>query len=166
MPHDPPSPAVTAPSRHVEGPGTTRRLAVEMALSGLTGPALIVADDAAVAGLAPAWAAAFADAEWVHRVLVFGGTASRREVDAIAAEAGSLGATVIVGAGSQAVIDAALAAAAARALPAVACPTDMSGIAATANTTTTAGASPASCPRLVLVDTEVSGTRPSGSSHG
>jgi glycerol dehydrogenase-like iron-containing ADH family enzyme len=164
MPHDPPS---SVSPRCVQGPGVTSRLAAAMQASGLADPVLIVADDPAVARLAPVWQAAFAEARWTHRVLVFGGTVSRREVDAITAEAGSLGAAVIVGAGTTTVLDAALAAAAAVGLPAVVCPTDPASAApSAASAARGAEAPPAPSPCLVLIDTDVTGPRPSGAPHG
>ena len=74
------------------------------------GPALIVADAATVTRQAPAWAAAFASAGRVHRVVVTpGGPAAARGV---VAEARSLGAGVILAAGPAPVIAAARKAAA------------------------------------------------------
>jgi glycerol dehydrogenase-like iron-containing ADH family enzyme len=164
MPHESRS---FASSSCVQGPGVTRRLAAEMQAAGLADPALIVADDAAVARLAPIWQAAFAEVRWTHRVLVCGGTVSRHEIDAITAEAGSLGAASIVGVGSPAVLDAALSAAAAVGLPAVACPTDQPSEApGPAFASSGAGTPPAPSPRLVLIDTDVTGPRPPGAPHG
>ena len=65
---------------------------------GPAGPVLIVADNAAIARLAPRWAARFAAIGRVYRVrlLSFG---SPSEIAAVAAEARSLPATVILAAG-------------------------------------------------------------------
>lgn len=86
-----------------------------LAARGLAGPVLVVADAAAIAAHAPAWAAAFAGAGIAHRVVVAG-------VDVAAAAAG-LGARVVVAAGS-AEADAARAAAA-LGIPAVAVVTNV-----------------------------------------
>jgi glycerol dehydrogenase len=112
-----------APSRYVQGEGATERLAGEMAVLGLHGPVLVVAGGSAVAALAPVWAAAMSAAGWHHRVRTFGGECTAAEIDALVAEARSLGAKVIVGAGGGKCLDAARAAAAATGLPFVSCPT-------------------------------------------
>jgi glycerol dehydrogenase len=112
-----------SPLRYVQGPGVSRQLATEMRAVGLEGPVLIAAGSAAIASLAPAWADSFAEAGWTHRVFAFGGESSRREIAAIAAEASAFGARAIVGAGGGKTLDAARAAAAARGLPFVSCPT-------------------------------------------
>jgi glycerol dehydrogenase len=112
-----------APSRYVQGEGVTDRLAVEMAVLGLGGPVLVVGGRSAVEALAPRWAAAMTTAGWHHRVRVFGGECTAAEIDAIAAEAVSLGASGIVGAGGGKCLDAARAAAAHERLPFVSCPT-------------------------------------------
>jgi glycerol dehydrogenase len=112
-----------APLRYVQGDGVTQRLAVEMAVLGITGPVLVVGGRSAVAALAPAWAQAMAAAGWNHRVRVFGGECTAVEIEALAAEARSLGARAIVGAGGGKCLDASRAAAAAVALPFVSCPT-------------------------------------------
>lgn len=111
------------PLRYVQGDGVTARLADEMAVLGLAGPVLVVGGGSAVGMLAPVWAAAMATAGWHHRVRVFGGECTAAEIDALAAEAGSFGARVIVGAGGGKCLDAARAAAAAVCLPFVSCPT-------------------------------------------
>ena len=112
-----------APSRYVQGEGVTARLAVEMAVLGLHGPVLVVAGGSAVAALAPVWATAMSAAGWHHRVRTFGGECTAAEIDALVAEARSLGAGAIVGAGGGKCLDAARAAAAATRLPFVSCPT-------------------------------------------
>ncbi len=112
-----------SPLRYVQGPGVSRQLATEMRAVGLEGPVLIAAGSAAIASLAPAWADSFAEAGWTHRVFAFGGESSRREIAAIAAEASAFGGRAIVGAGGGKTLDAARAAAAARGLPFVSCPT-------------------------------------------
>lgn len=78
---------------------------------GLGGPVLVVADDDAIAAHAPAWAASFAAAGILHRVVVAG-------VDIVAAAAG-LDARVIVAAGTAPARAAAKAAAVALGLPIV-----------------------------------------------
>jgi len=112
-----------APLRYVQGPAAMTRLAAEMEAVGLAGPVLVVAGSGTIGRLAPTWAAAFAEQGWVHRVLAFGGESSRREIAAIVAEATSLGARAIVGAGGGKVLDAARSAAAALRLPFVSVPT-------------------------------------------
>lgn len=112
-----------APLRYVQGEGVTTRLAAEMAAVGLAGPVLVVSGGSAVGELAPVWAAAMAEAGWHHRVRTFGGECTAVEIDALAAEARSLGAGTIVGAGGGKCLDAARAAAAAVGRPFVSCPT-------------------------------------------
>jgi glycerol dehydrogenase len=73
--------------------------------------------------LAPVWAASMAAAGWQHRVRLFGGECTAAEIDALAAEARSLGARSLVGVGGGKCLDAARAAAAAGNLPFVSCPT-------------------------------------------
>jgi glycerol dehydrogenase len=104
-----------------------------------------------------------AAAGWHHRVRVFGGECTAAEIDAVAAEARSLGATVIVGAGGGKCLDAARAAAAAVGVPFVSCPTVASTDAPTSALSvvyTAAGAAESyqihgRNPDLVLVDTGV-----------
>jgi len=112
-----------SPLRYVQGAGATRRLGAELAAVGLEGPVLIVAGATPIARLAPLWAASLGDAGLNHRVRLFGGESSRREITAIVGEAQSLGARTIVAAGGGKVIDAARSAAAALRLPFVSCPT-------------------------------------------
>jgi glycerol dehydrogenase len=112
-----------APSRYIQGEGVTARLAIEMAVLGLHGPVLVVAGGSAVAALAPVWEAAMSAAGWHRRVRTFGGECTTAEIDALVAEARSLGAGAIVGAGGGKCLDAARAAAAAISLPFVSCPT-------------------------------------------
>jgi glycerol dehydrogenase-like iron-containing ADH family enzyme len=137
MPHDPSPPEFRAVPRVVESTGATRQIAAAMRATGLADPVLVVAADGDIASLAPAWADAFAEAAWTHRVFGFGGGSSPREIAAIAAEAASLGATAIVGVGDA--IEAAAAAAAAGGCRFVACPTG--------------GPIPRCSPDLVVVDT-------------
>jgi len=123
-PADAPLPAVfCAPLRYVQGPGVSGQIAAQMRAVGLSGPVLVVAGNSAIARLAPGWAAAFAAAGWTHRVRLCGGESSRREIAALAAEAASLSACVIVAAGGGKTLDAARAAAAARQIAFVSCPT-------------------------------------------
>lgn len=112
-----------APLRYVQGEGASSRLAAEMALVGLSGPVLVVGGRSAVAALAPVWAEGMAAAGWHHRVRSFGGECTAAEIDDLSAEARSLGARAIVGAGGGKCLDAARAAAAATGLAFVSCPT-------------------------------------------
>jgi glycerol dehydrogenase len=152
-----------APLRYVQGPGAMRRIGEEMLAVGLEGPALFVAGGSSIGLLAPTWAAALDRIGWTHRVRLFGGESTFREIEAIAAEAKNLGARVIVGAGGGKVLDAARAAAAAVRLPFVSCPTICSTDAPTSALSviyTEAGVAESyqihrRSPDLVLVDTEV-----------
>ena len=65
---------------------------------GPAGPVLIVADNEAIARLAPRWAARFAAIGRVHRVRLLS-LGSPAEIAAVVAEARSLPATVILAAG-------------------------------------------------------------------
>lgn len=123
-PANPPLGAVfCSPLRYVQGPGMSGQIAVQMRAVGLSGPVLVVAGNSAIARLAPVWAEAFAEAGWTHRVRLCGGESSRREIAALAAEAAGLSARVIVAAGGGKTLDAARAAAAARQIAFVSCPT-------------------------------------------
>lgn len=140
-----------------------RRIGEEMLAVGLEGPALFVAGGSVVGMLAPTWATALERIGWTHRVRLFGGECTRAEVESLAAEAGSLGARTIVGAGGGKVLDAARAAAAALRLPFVSCPTICSTDAPTSALSVIYDAAGAAesyqihrrSPDLVLVDTEV-----------
>jgi len=112
-----------SPLRYVQGVGAMRRLGAEIVAVGLEGPVLIVAGATPIARLAPTWAAALDAVGMSHRVRLFGGESSRREIAAIAEEAKSLGARTIVAAGGGKVLDAARSAAAGLRLPFVSCPT-------------------------------------------
>ena len=112
-----------APLRYVQGAGATLAIGREMLAVGLQGPALFVAGPTAIEQLAPTWAIAMKEIHWTHRVRVFAGESSRREIQAIVAEAANLKARVIVGAGGGKVLDAARAAAAATQIGFVSCPT-------------------------------------------
>lgn len=161
-----------SPLRYVQGPEATGQLAAEMQRTGLAGPVLVVAGNAAVAQLAPSWARSFAEVGWTHRVRLFGGESSRGEIAAIVAEVQSLGGRVIVAAGGGKVLDAARAAAAATALPFVSCPTICSTDAPTSalsviyhDSGPSAGSVEAyeihrRSPDLVLVDTSVIAASP------
>jgi glycerol dehydrogenase len=156
-----------SPLRYVQGAGAMRRLGAEMVAVGLEGPVLIVAGSTAIARLAPTWAAALDDAGMSHRVRLFGGESSRREIAAIVDEAKSFGAHAIVAAGGGKVLDAARSAAAALRLPFASCPTICSTDAPTsalsviyADTGPARGSVEAyeihrRSPDLVLVDTQV-----------
>ena len=156
-----------SPLRYVQGAGAMRRLGSEMVAVGLEGPALVVAGATPIARLAPIWAAALEDVGMSHRVRLFGGESSRREIAAIMEEARSLNARTIVAAGGGKVLDAARSAAAALRLPFVSCPTVCSTDAPTsalsviyADTGPGRGSVEAyeihrRSPDLVLVDTQV-----------
>jgi glycerol dehydrogenase len=156
-----------SPLRYVQGAGAMRRLGAEMAAVGLEGPALIVAGATPIARLAPVWAAALDEVGIGHRVRLFGGESSRREIAAIVEEARSLGAHTIVAAGGGKVIDAARSAAAAMRLPFVSCPTICSTDAPTSALSVIYADTGSECgsveayeihrrsPDLVLLDTQV-----------
>lgn len=152
-----------APLRYVQGDGVTERLAVEMAVLGISGPVLMVGGRSAVTTLVPVWAAAMATAGWQHHVRTFGGECTAAEIDALVTEARSRGARAIVGAGGGKCLDASRAAAAAVGLPFVSCPTVASTDAPTSALSvvyTAAGAAESyrihgRNPDLVLVDSGV-----------
>jgi glycerol dehydrogenase len=134
-----------------------------MSLMGLGGPVLVVAGRSAVAALAPVWAASMAAVGWQHRVRVFGGECTAAEIDALVAEARSLGGRALVGVGGGKCLDAARAAAATLRLPFVSCPTVASTDAPTSALSVVYSASGAveeyrihgRNPELVLVDSGV-----------
>ncbi len=156
-----------SPLPYVQGAGAMRRLGAEMAAVGLEGPALIVAGATPIARLAPVWAAALDEVGIGHRVRLFGGESSRREIAAIVEEARSLGAHTIVAAGGGKVLDAARSAAAAMRLPFVSCPTICSTDAPTSALSVIYADTGSECgsveayeihrrsPDLVLLDTQV-----------
>ncbi len=162
-----------APLRYVQGAGATRALGREMLAVGLQGPALFIAGPTAIEQLAPTWAVAMEEIHWTHRVRVFAGESSRREIQAIVAEAANLKARVIVGAGGGKVLDAARAAAAATQISFVSCPTICSTDAPTSALSVIYAADGPNCgevevyeihkrsPDLVLVDTRVIAQSPS-----
>lgn len=92
-------------------------LAQALQAAGHGAPVLIVADNAAIAAHAPAWAGSFAALGWRHRVRLSDGPADEREADTIADECRSLGARTLVAAGGTATRAAARAAAARTATP-------------------------------------------------
>jgi len=103
-------------------------LVAELCAAGHRGPILIVADNTAIARGGPAWAGALAARGWLHRVRVSTGidgddSALAAEAEALALEAHTLQATVIIGVGDRATCAAARAAAAWAGLPAVVRPT-------------------------------------------
>ena len=112
-----------SPLLYVQGPDLTDRLADELESVGLSGPALVVAGNRVIGLLAPRWAESFASRGWVHRVRVFGGECTQHEVEQIVLESESLQAAVLIGCGGGKVLDAVRAAAAARKVPFVSCPT-------------------------------------------
>ncbi|MFM8414827.1 MAG: hypothetical protein ACKOCX_08885 [Planctomycetota bacterium] len=67
----------------------------------MTGPILVVADNEAIARLAPRWAEQFAAAGRLHRVRL-AGAPSDREIERLASEARSLAAVAIAAAGGDA----------------------------------------------------------------
>jgi len=152
-----------SPLRYVQGEGVTTRLAAEMAVIGLAGPVLVVAGRSATKELAAVWGAAMSAAGWHHQVRVFGGECTAAEIDAISAEARTLGAKALVGAGGGKCLDAARGAAAAVGMPFVSCPTVASTDAPTSALSvvyTAAGTAEAyrihgRNPDLVLVDSGV-----------
>ena len=156
-----------SPLRYVQGAGAMRRLGAEMVAVGLEGPALVIAGATPIARLAPIWAAALDEVGIGHRVRLFGGESSRREIAAIVEEARSLGARTIVAAGGGKVLDAARSAAAALRLPFVSCPTICSTDAPTSALSVIYADTGPQCgsveayeihrrsPDLVLVDTQV-----------
>lgn len=66
----------------------------------MTGPILVLADNDAIARLAPRWAADFGAAGRIHRVRL-AGLGDDGELDRLAAEAQSLAAVAIAAAGGQ-----------------------------------------------------------------
>jgi glycerol dehydrogenase-like iron-containing ADH family enzyme len=94
-----------------------RHLAADLAAAGFAPPVLVVADHASITRSAIGWAESFAESGWPHRVLAFGGGAAHRDAEAIAAEARSLPAAVIVGVGPNPVNDAVRRAATSMGLP-------------------------------------------------
>ena len=165
-----------SPLRSVQGAGAMRRLGAEMVAVGLEGPALLIAGATPIARLAPIWVAALDEVGICHRVRLFGGESSRREIAAIVEEARSLGARTIVAAGGVRVLDAGRSAAATLRLPFVSCPTICSTDAFTsglsvidADTGPQRGSVEAyeihrRSPDLVLVDTQVIAESPPGHS--
>lgn len=99
--------------------GGASDLVTRLCAAGVAGPVLVVADADAIAASAPAWAAAFAAAGLVHRVLVASDRTDDAEVAAIAAEAESLAAAAVAVVAGAAVVAAAESAAARRGLPCV-----------------------------------------------
>ncbi|MFM8634454.1 MAG: hypothetical protein ACKOEX_06550 [Planctomycetia bacterium] len=99
-----------------------RGLAAAIAAAGYEPPVLVIAETTAVARLAVAWMHSFDEAGWLYRVRSFGGEATSHEIEAIAAEARSLGATTIAAIGDEAVIAACEAAASRVGIPSIARP--------------------------------------------
>jgi glycerol dehydrogenase-like iron-containing ADH family enzyme len=108
-------------------PEAARHLAADMAAAGFAPPVLVVADHVSITRSALRWAESFAERGWPHRVLAFGGGPGHRDVEAIEAEARSLAAATIVGAGHGALIDAVRRAAASTGLRSVTAPATRSG---------------------------------------
>lgn len=98
-----------APHRFVAAPDSD--IGARLVALGLGGPVLVVADAAAIAAEAPAWASGFAAAGLPHRVILAG-------VD-IATAAGDWDTRVVVAAGAVEAVAAARAAAAALGVPVV-----------------------------------------------
>lgn len=99
-----------------------RQLAAAIAAAGHEPPVLVIAETTAVARLAVAWMHSFDEAGWLYRVRSFGGEATAHEIEAIAAEARSLGAKTIAAIGDEAIIAACEGAASRVAIPSVARP--------------------------------------------
>lgn len=99
-----------------------RQIAAAIAAAGHEPPVLVIAETTAVARLAIAWMHSFDEAGWLYRVRSFGGEATAHEIEAIAAEARSLGAKTIAAIGDEAVIAACDGAASRVAIPLVARP--------------------------------------------
>jgi glycerol dehydrogenase-like iron-containing ADH family enzyme len=105
--------------RDPSDPVRARHLAADVAAAGFAPPVLVVADHASITRSAVQWAESFVERGWPHRVLAFGGGAGHRDAEAIASEARSLSAAVIVGIGTNPVNDAVRRAAASMGLPSV-----------------------------------------------
>jgi hypothetical protein len=88
---------------------------VIVALGGLAGPVLVVADNEAIARRAPAWAAGFSACGRPHRVRLVGQMAG--DVDDLVVEATNLAATAILAAGGKEAMQAGRAVAARLSLP-------------------------------------------------
>lgn len=92
-------------------------LAAALLAAGHSEPVLVIADNAAIASHAPAWARSFAAVGWRHRVRLSDGPADDVEADAIACEARQFNAHTIVAVGGQATREAARAAAVRAGMP-------------------------------------------------
>jgi len=112
-----------SPSRYTQGSNATLSLGKEMATVGLTGPALILAGNAAIRLLSDAWRDALGEAGFAWQVSRFGGECSIAEIERVKIQAREQGARVIIGAGGGKVLDTARAVAADLNLPVVNCPT-------------------------------------------
>jgi glycerol dehydrogenase len=112
-----------SPCRYTQGPNATLSLGSEMAVLGLSGPALIVAGNTAIGALSETWRRSLGEAGVAYTTHRFGGECSLAEIERVKRRARELGARVIVGAGGGKVLDTARAAAADLNLPVVTCPT-------------------------------------------
>ena len=123
-PSDPPAGAASA---------AAAGLVAALVRDGLSGPALVVATDDSVGGLAPAWAEAFARVGWHHRVWVLAPRGMDAELADLAADLcrgiGGFAAGVIIVAAPSEILDAIRRMAGAEGPPVViwptrTCPTD------------------------------------------
>ena len=112
-----------SPSRYTQGKNATAVLGAEMAVLGLSGPALIVASRSPIRLLSGTWKRTFAEAGIAYAIHEFGGECSLAEIERIKQGAKQHKSQVVVGAGGGKVLDAARAAAADLKLPVVTCPT-------------------------------------------
>ena len=112
-----------SPSRYTQGSNATLSLGREMAVLGLTGPALILAGNSAIAALSDTWRQSLGEAGMEYQVCRFGGECSLAEIERGKRQARDQRARVIVGAGGGKVLDTARAVAADLGLPVVNCPT-------------------------------------------
>jgi glycerol dehydrogenase len=112
-----------SPSRYTQGSNATLSLGKEMAILGLSGPALILAGNSAIRLLSDTWRAGLGEAGFAWQISRFGGECSIAEIERVKQQARDWGARVIVGAGGGKVLDAARAVAADLNLPVVNCPT-------------------------------------------
>lgn len=112
-----------SPSRYVQGPNAMSELGAQMAATGLSGNAFILASDRAIGQLQSAWQAGFDAVGTQFTVASFGGECCDAEIDKGVAAARDAGAEVIVGVGGGKTLDTARAIAAHLGLPVVNCPT-------------------------------------------
>ena len=112
-----------SPSRYVQGPGATGRVAAQMTTMGLEGPALIVASPRVERMLRAHWESSFDEEGLRFAVHSFGGECSRVEIERGKAAAKAMGARSIIGTGGGKALDTARAIASDLQLPIVDAPT-------------------------------------------